>query len=173
MTLKTVPTHIYIAADSRSGSTLLDLLIGNHSQIISVGELRRLNEHYNGHFACTCEAVFNECEFWQAIEDRLNQSNCSLKEMETLIPSSKSVTHDLFYFLPQFILKKLSSRYSWLHRDFKIAANNLTVIDSISQQNKVNFVADSSKVFKLARLFRILSPESNKVIFLIRDGRAV
>ena len=33
------PTVIFIASESRSGSTLLDFLIGSHSDVVSGGEL--------------------------------------------------------------------------------------------------------------------------------------
>jgi hypothetical protein len=56
-------TLVYIAADSRSGSTLLDLLLGNHDQAISIGELRRLNDHYNKNLACSCNVHIRICPF--------------------------------------------------------------------------------------------------------------
>ena len=164
---------IYIAADSRSGSTLLDLLIGNHSEVVSIGELRRLHEHFNGNYACTCDTLFNTCEFWNAVERRLNGSNQSIVSLQTLIPRSKSVFHDLAYFLPNFILQALSYGVPWLSRDIKIAENNLQVVDAVCEETQARYVVDSSKVFKFSRLYHLLRPKLCKTIFLIRDGRGV
>ena len=45
---------LYIVSATRSGSTLLDLLLGNHGEATSVGELRRLQEHLSNGDRCTC-----------------------------------------------------------------------------------------------------------------------
>ncbi|MCP3999655.1 MAG: sulfotransferase [Gammaproteobacteria bacterium] len=166
-------TLIYIAADSRSGSTLLDLLIGNHSEIVSIGELRRLHEHFDANYACTCDTLFNTCEFWKAIERRLNSSNQSIVSMQTLIPRSKTIFHDLVYLLPNFILQPLMRGIPWLSRDIEIAENNLQIIDAVSEETQKRYIVDSSKVFKFSRLYHLLRPKSCKTIFLVRDGRGV
>jgi hypothetical protein len=164
-------TLIYIAADSRSGSTLLDLLIGNHSEVISIGELRRLHEHFNGNYACTCDTLLSTCSFWNAVERRLNSSNQSMVSMQTLIPRSKTVFHDLVYLLPSYFLNALSHGVPWLSRDIEIAKNNLLVVDALCEENQTRYLVDSSKVFKLCRLYHSLRPKFCKTIFLIRDGR--
>jgi hypothetical protein len=166
-------TLIYIAADSRSGSTLLDLLIGNHSQIISVGELRQLHAHFNGNLTCTCDTLFSQCPFWNDVEQSLKVSSKSLKTMQTLIPKSVSVIQDINYFLPNFILRPLSKKLSSLTQNIKIAQNNLDVIDAICKTSGVQYIVDSSKVFKFGRLYNLLRPSSTKTIFLARDGRGV
>lgn len=166
-------TLVYIAADSRSGSTLLDLLIGNHSEVVSIGELRRLHEHYNGNFACTCDTLFRNCDFWSAVEKRLNSDNLSLVNMQTLIPRSKNLLHDLTYLMPSFIIQLLSQNKSWLSQDIDVAKNNLLIADAICEENQTRYLVDSSKVFKFSRLFHLLRPKCSKTIFLIRDGRGV
>jgi len=166
-------TLVYIAADSRSGSTLLDLLIGNHSKVVSIGELRRLREHYSGNYACTCGVLFGNCNFWSAVERRLNSDDRSLVNMVTLIPRSKNVLHDLSYLLPGFLIKRLSQNIPWLFRDIGVAQNNLQIADAICEENQSQYLVDSSKVFKFSRLFHLLRPKRTKTIFLIRDGRGV
>ncbi len=166
-------TLIYIAADSRSGSTLLDLLIGNHSEVFSIGELRRLHEHFNGNYACTCETLFSTCDFWNAVERRLNNSNESMVTMQTLIPRSATVFHDLGYLLPNFVLRALAHRIPWLNRDIRIAENNLRVVDAVCEESQSRYLVDSSKVFKFSRLYHLFRPKLCKTIFLIRDGRGV
>jgi hypothetical protein len=65
------PTVVYIASYGHSGSTLLDLLISSHSDVVSVGEIVML--HREGEpSACTCGAPSPWlCEFWQRVDDRL------------------------------------------------------------------------------------------------------
>lgn len=59
---------VYVMGGARSGSTILDILLGNHPQIESVGELvnlpsrgRELNEY------CACGQPVLECEFWNSV----------------------------------------------------------------------------------------------------------
>src|SRR5438105_3013640 len=56
---------VYIAGYSRSGSTILDILLGNHSQVISTGELVYLFEDWNNPTrSCTCGKPYGNCSFW-------------------------------------------------------------------------------------------------------------
>ena len=64
------PVLLYIASDVRSGSTLLDMLLGGHSQIEALGELQFLKSHvrregtgYSWDWKCTCGADFTDCPF--------------------------------------------------------------------------------------------------------------
>ena len=162
---------IYIAADSRSGSTLLDLLLGNHDSIVSVGELRRLAEHYNGSLACTCGLSVDQCGFWRDVESHLNSSSVSMRDLETLLPRSRSLLADLAYFLPARMLHYITSRGGSIAQAGAIARNDLQILDALCATNNTHIVVDSSKVPKLCRLYNLLKPGEIKTIFLTRDGR--
>ena len=64
-------TLIYIASDVRSGSTLLDYLLSNNDNIISIGEFALLNDHLNRKgwgvswdWCCSCGQHLEDCSFW-------------------------------------------------------------------------------------------------------------
>lgn len=60
------PCVVYVGGYGRSGSTLLDILIGD--RLHSVGELSNLPRHFvEQDLACTCGASFAECEFWSQV----------------------------------------------------------------------------------------------------------
>ena len=62
---------IYIAGAGRSGSTVLDILLGQHEKIISVGELARLtNGTLLGGEYCACGQPSGGCDFWRAVRGR-------------------------------------------------------------------------------------------------------
>lgn len=68
---------IYIAGHGHSGSTLLDLIIGSHSRVESVGEvtqkgLTRLMQRPQEEL-CTCGRPFSQCPYWQANLDHLRE----------------------------------------------------------------------------------------------------
>lgn len=65
---KPVPV-IYIAGSSHSGSTLLDLLLGSHSEVESAGEAKKIPElllKISGGQKplCTCQAELVRCPLW-------------------------------------------------------------------------------------------------------------
>jgi len=168
-----LPVQVYISADSRSGSTLLDLLLSNHSAIVSVGELRRLHEHYNGNFACTCERVVSRCPFWRAVEAELRVQGLSLSDMQTLIDFSPLVLADLLYGLSLPNLHRIGRGLSFIAEAIEITENQRLIINAVATATQQHFVVDSSKVPKAARLAYLLNPGSIRVIFLTRDGRGV
>jgi len=63
---------LYIAGSSHSGSTLLDLLLGSHPDIESVGEAKKIaavaaKMRAGGHPLCTCRREVAECPFWRNV----------------------------------------------------------------------------------------------------------
>ena len=61
---------IYITSNGHSGSTLLDMLIGSHSECITLGEIHQLTLKAKG--VCACGAAnYKECSFWRDIDLRL------------------------------------------------------------------------------------------------------
>lgn len=67
--MKTPIPVIYVAGSSHSGSTLLDLLLGSHSGVESVGEAKKLPELLSriaagGQPLCTCQSELGKCPLW-------------------------------------------------------------------------------------------------------------
>jgi hypothetical protein len=65
---------IYIASTGRSGSTLLESILGAHSQIATSGEIqvwpRNLIE--KGNVPCGCGKPVPDCAFWQKMRQRID-----------------------------------------------------------------------------------------------------
>ncbi len=62
------PTVLYVGSWSRSGSTLLDLVLGRIPGFVSAGELRFLWERgLAGRQLCGCGVPVPECPFWRAV----------------------------------------------------------------------------------------------------------
>lgn len=59
---------VYILSTGRSGSTLLDLLLGSHSDLWTLGELDVLrHELYQKNRPCGCGKPMLECPFWKRV----------------------------------------------------------------------------------------------------------
>ena len=60
--------YIYIMGRGHSGSTILDIMLGQCRDIVSVGELvSGLQRHADGG-TCACGASMHDCEFWQEVK---------------------------------------------------------------------------------------------------------
>jgi hypothetical protein len=82
-----LPTILYVAGYSRSGSTILDIVLGGHPQIASTGELLYLlDDARRSDRVCTCGEGFTSCEVYgewlQGVEDPENV-NATLREIES------------------------------------------------------------------------------------------
>ena len=60
-------TVVYIAGYGRSGSTLLDLLLGRLDGWFSMGEFRLFWHALRDHWNCGCGREVAECPIWSAV----------------------------------------------------------------------------------------------------------
>jgi len=58
---------VYILASSYSGSTLLTLLLANHPEISTIGELKASALGDVGKYVCSCGRPILECRFWKQV----------------------------------------------------------------------------------------------------------
>jgi len=147
--------------------------MGGHSDIVSIGELRRLHDHYGSFLACTCDCAVSECPFWLEVNSILRTQGDSLEDTETLLPRSPIPLLDVLYGLNLKLLQKIGRKLEFIADSIKIAGNNIRLVDSISQAAGKPVVVNSSKVPKIGRLVYLLRPCNTKLIFLRRDGRGV
>ena len=70
MAASNTPLHVvYVMGVGRSGSTLLDIALGSHPRVESVGELKNLVRggwRENGY--CACGSRVQECDFWARVD---------------------------------------------------------------------------------------------------------
>jgi hypothetical protein len=138
---------IYIAGTSHSGSTLLDLMLNAHPQIVSVGEIVRLKSAWihRKPAVCTCRNPVAECAFWLRVDQRARElSGRSLTQLDILDHSSSD----------------------------ERSAPNATVFRAISDVTGNAFIVDSSK--SPERLGYLMSLRGLNVypIHLIRSPKA-
>lgn len=141
---------VYIAGTGHSGSTLLDLILGTHSRIESVGEFKRIGRLYEApqiKQTCTCGEPFATCPFWtrvRAITDpRVDRSAWSGAPVKNL-PADAPAPGDLEIF-SQAILE-ISGK---------------------------SVLCDSSKSIRWLRWLCRSGCFSIHLVHLVRDGRAV
>lgn len=179
---------VYISSDERSGSTLLDQLLGSHPRVHSVGEMHHLGEYANrdrSHYdpahplICTCGKAVPDCDFWSEVERHVQRSLQTFqlnpylaKAQGREIPGSRRRRR----FVRQVEARPWLYRYQLVRRisgGMIAAIDSFKLFDAIAAVAGVGSVIDSSKSpFRFTSLF-YQQPERMKLILLARDYRGV
>lgn len=174
----------YIGGTGRSGSTLLDLLLGNHSLITSVGEVHRLNCYARENIEpCTCGLPVAECPYWRRIEGRMRGILGWTAERRPLLETEMMVRVDAIsrtaswlqkaalVGAPPFLARKVSRAVASIHHE----AMNISLqwYDAICAESGSEVLIDSTKDTRRMKLLFLTAPEKFRLIYLVRDGRAV
>jgi hypothetical protein len=161
---------LFVAGYGRSGSTLLDRVLGQIDGFCSVGELRHLfQEGYVENRRCGCGERFHDCDFWRRVTARALEGPDPL-DVEAMVSLKRRVDH--WWLAPQLgwsigtrRQRRDVERYRTLLRSFYLA------IRSVSG---ARVIVDSSKdVSHGYALRRIGEPVRPHVLHLVRDSRAV
>jgi Sulfotransferase family len=158
---------LYVMGLYRSGSTILDILLGNQPGLSGVGELRNLPiMGWEGVGVCACGQPVHECDFWRTVRSDWEQkfgADCTerLKRLQgrfERIRSFPAVSLHAFGRSRQF------EEYSVLLGGLFEAIRNVSGSD---------IIVDSTKY--PARAWALLRNRDIdlQVIHLVRDGRAV
>jgi hypothetical protein len=77
--------RIYIVGDGRSGSTILDAILGNASDTVSVGECCRFWKRFNEKKTlCGCSEKIENCKLWSKVDFSIREKfqNYNSEEFE-------------------------------------------------------------------------------------------
>ena len=153
---------IYIAGYGRSGSTVLDIILGNHSQITGLGEVTYLADAYTSSSrTCACGSPYGRCSFWKDFS-----SSPPDAELARLLRK----VQDLF-FIFRLLLGWFTKRDSDAYRSYH---NQL--FGHVESQTYKPIIVDSSKsARKVAGRFLALhrlAGEDVYVVHLVRNGLA-
>lgn len=163
---------VFIAGDSRSGSTLLDLTLGQAEGLFSAGELRYLWERGLVHNElCGCGAGFSDCPLWREVMQRaFGELNADAAEqilqLQRQVDHPRSVFRNAFFsprrFTPAF--KRLRGQYQ---------QHLIKLYRGIRETTGCRWIIDSSKAPSHGMLLAGLPEVRLHVIHLVRDARAV
>lgn len=159
---------VYIAGWGRSGSTLVDQILGESLQTISIGELHSIWDVDWSMQLCSCGQVIFSCSFWSEVfnEVALRYGLSSLEAFRRYglqMRNDSARTRHLFR-----ILRRSSD--SDIDTYLKVL---LTIYEAVLHVSKASVVIDSSKhPSPLAYLAKSTVVELT-VVHLIRDPRAV
>lgn len=159
---------VYIAGSGRSGSTLLERMLGQMASFVTIGELRHLwRGNYNVDL-CGCGQPFAACPFWQPILAELFAGKETV-DFKAMLALRNRV--DRMRYLPYI----LSSRYPASYRQHlgQYTAIVCKVYQLISERCGDALIVDSSK--DISTLYMLAKAPGIKVhvVHMVRDSRAV
>lgn len=151
---------IYIAGRGHSGSTLLDVILGNAEEIESVGEFISALRRYNAY--CSCGLKFKKCPFWvNVMRDFEKQSGI---DWDTAAKKLQNQAH-----IKKFLKTLFQSPRKKSSKEL-IYFNNL-IANLICKTNN-RYIVDSSKEITRA-LFFIRYISKSKVIHIVRNPQQI
>ena len=140
------PLVIYIIADRRSGSTLLEFMLSVHPEAIALGELRMLHGHFfkkgagaRWDWNCTCGQPIKSCPFWTKVLNVFKDKEAP----QTLIKQIPSKTLGLFSFKNS--VEQIIKSASHDKKGEAIANHNWKIYNSVFEHTKKKIIIDSSK----------------------------
>jgi hypothetical protein len=160
---------LYVGGLGRSGSTLIERLLGQLPGVCPVGELVHLWERgVTQGERCGCGEPFGQCGFWQQVGqvafggwDEIDVSRVAALRSQV----------DRNRFIPALARRKLSQKMRNLLTEYNFYYARLYA--AIVQVSGCDLVVDSSKHPSLAHCLRWQPDVDLRVLHLVRDPRAV
>ena len=149
---------LYIMSRPHSGSTILDILLGNSVAVASIGQL--ISDMGKLHNPCACGETVGSCPFWQGVRARVEAEGIAWDEAVRLSMGQGHVTR-----FPQTLLA--SANDPGLER---LATITGAIERAIMAESGKPIVCDSSKEPTRA-LFLLKRYEDARLIHLVRDPR--
>lgn len=160
---------LYVGGLGRSGSTLLNDMLGQHGKLVSGGEIvhiwqRGLVENN----LCGCGEKFQSCEFWSEVGERAfggwDQLDIkAVMKAKHMVDRNRFVPHLLAPFLFRSIKEPLAD-----YGDIVVS-----LLRAIRDVAGVPVVVDSSKQISTALMYRQIDDVDLRIAHLIRDARGV
>lgn len=154
---------LYIAGYGRSGSTVLDIILGNHSGITGVGEVTFMWGHHSGtNRKCSCGMPYGKCRFWKDFFP----SGSPTSDLTRLVRKVEKLS-----FIPRLLLGWVTKKDRDAYRTCQAR-----LFDQVVSHVGKPIVVDSSKsAWKAAGRFLALCRLAGQdvyVLHLVRNGLA-
>lgn len=177
---------IYILSPSYSGSTILDLYLGQQEGVCSLGEIHRLAASQAERIMsfgnrCSCGQRLHDCEYWEShrlsifnqigIRPNSDWSELSFQPETGFYSDQNQKIIALYYrYLNLFRLRqglKLTQKFHLKGR------NQWSFFRAFSNSSQADYLVDSSKSVTPLMCLASCNPESILILRLIRDGRGI
>jgi hypothetical protein len=165
---KAIPV-LFIAGAPRSGSTLIERIIGGQQDLCPIGEAQFIwDRSFADNQLCGCGSAFHECPFWRDVSRRAFGAPPSA--FDATVPLGQKTRVDKAH-LPWLVLRRRPARYQ---ASLDAYASNLTrLYTAVLASANRKIVVDSSKDHRHGQTLSRIPGIELHVIHLVRDPRAV
>lgn len=158
---------LFIAGAGRSGSTIIEKIVGGIDGVVSLGEVSYLwKSGFQNNQMCGCGKHFHDCEFWQTVKRRGFPGD---KELDPGRVVRMAASVERFRHLPFHILKPLFPYFRSMVREY--AAQIAKVYYGAAATANARILIDSSKRVH-GHILAEMADIDLCVVHLVRDGRA-
>ena len=162
---------INIVGTTRSGSTLVELLLGQLPGFVDVGELRYLwfrRLARDGNILCGCGVLLRECPFWEAV-GREAFGGWEQLERDEILHLAAAVERERY--LPLLIQPRAWPAYERRLRAYTALLERL--FRAIEVVSGARVVLDASKLLSHAYVLRRVESLDARFLHIVRDPRGV
>lgn len=162
-------TVLYLGAMGRSGTTLLERVLGEASGVTAVGELTSIwRAGLVENIPCGCGAPFAACPFWSKVGD-VAFGGWHTIDANAILSRQRRVERHRY--LPLLLIPRLAPAYRRRLIDHGQVLDRL--YRAIATVSGSGVVVDASKWPSRAFLLRLLPDIDARVIHVVRDARGV
>ena len=162
------PTVVFIAGSGRSGSTLVERMLGEIPGFVNVGELIDLFRRVHaGDELCGCGERFSQCAFWREVGDRAfggwtPEVVREIADLQSQVARQRHIPH-LLSPVQRATFREARDRYQVSYR---------MLYQAIARTVGARVIVDASK-WPAQALALSRSPIDLRVIHVVRDLRGV
>jgi hypothetical protein len=160
---------VFVGGYARTGSTLLDRLLGQIEGFASFGELRHVwDRNFRGNQLCGCRLPFRECPFWtEVVRDAFG----GFDAVDAAAVSRDGRTVNSLFDVPRLLSGGWTS--GWRERYARYTAAVAALYRAMQRVSGARWLVDSTKDPQHAYVLRELPGFEIRLVHLVRDGRAV
>lgn len=163
------PVVVYIGGFGRSGSTLLDRMLGEVPGLVSSGELVHLWERgVLANERCGCGQAFAECPLWTEVGRKAFGGWESL-DVHHVIDLKRAVDRNRF--IPAMLAAAGLSKYRQRMREYAELVGRLYA--ALHEVSGASVIVDSSKHASYGYLLRAVPGIDLRLVHAVRDPRGV
>ena len=160
---------VFVGGYARTGSTLLDRLLGQVEGFASLGEVRRIWDRcFLGNQLCGCGRPFHDCPFWREVADRAFGGFDGVDARQVL---RDKTSVDNFWNIPRIVTGGWTRSYRRRILAYGEVLGRL--YGAIHAVSGARFLIDSTKDPQHAYILRAIPGFDVRMLHLVRDSRAV
>jgi hypothetical protein len=159
---------VFVGGFGRSGSTLLERVLGELPGVCALGEVMQLWARLRRDDRCSCGAGLSGCDFWRGVGDKAfgGWHRLDIDRVLALQQAVERLRH-----LPAMAAPRLSSRRQALVTEYADCYHR--VYEAAASMTGAPVIVDSSKRPALAYCLRHVPGPELRIVQLVRDPRGV